>query len=133
MKRVIVRVVIFISCAAGDVLTKLRAVRIGRYQVNAGASFSIGEGMPAVAALLSLLAVSIIAVFAVRAKRTMGVAGSVMMLAGAVCNGAERLLMGHVVDWICMWGLWWNVADVCLCIGGALLLADLLLGSVRDS
>lgn len=65
------------------------------------------------------------------------VAGLSLVLGGAVGNLIDRVLLGHVTDFIQVWfGSWafpsFNVADAAITVGAALLIIDSLFGSGRS-
>ncbi len=64
-------------------------------------------------------------------------AGLSLVLGGAVGNLVDRILLGHVTDFIQVWfGNWafpsFNVADTAITVGAALLIIDSLFGSGRS-
>jgi signal peptidase II len=64
-------------------------------------------------------------------------AGLALVLGGAVGNLVDRILLGHVTDFIQVWfGNWafpsFNIADAGISVGAALLIIDALLLSGRD-
>ncbi|MDJ0911833.1 MAG: signal peptidase II [Woeseiaceae bacterium] len=63
-------------------------------------------------------------------------AGLALVLGGAVGNLVDRILLGHVTDFIQVWfGSWafpsFNVADAAITVGAAFLIIDSLFGSGR--
>ena len=50
--------------------------------------------------------------------------GGVLLLAGATGNFIDRVLWGYVTDWIYM-GIYINIADILLCVGGLLFIISL--------
>jgi signal peptidase II len=64
-------------------------------------------------------------------------AGLAMVLGGAIGNLVDRILLGHVTDFIQVWfGSWafpsFNVADAGISVGAALLIIDALFFSGRE-
>jgi signal peptidase II len=99
---------------------------------NTGASFSIGRGRSSAFTLLALAVVAIL-VASLRGLRSRVMAvGLGLVVGGALGNVTDRVLRAHdgaVVDFIDL--QWWpvfNVADICIFCGTALL----VLGSLRD-
>lgn len=103
---------------------------------NSGASFSFGEGLGPVIALI-VVGVSV-AIF-VMGRKTSSVLGALalgLLLGGAVGNLVDRALRsgdgflgGHVVDFVDL--QWWpvfNVADAAVSVGGVLLVLYLVIG-----
>lgn len=104
---------------------------------NSGASFSFGEGLGPVIALV-VLGVSVGLIVASRSTTSvLGATAIGLVLGGAVGNLLDRAfragdgpLGGRVVDFVDL--QWWpvfNVADAAVTIGGVLLVAFLLFGS----
>ncbi|MGQ0480772.1 MAG: signal peptidase II [Pseudonocardia sp.] len=111
---------------------------------NAGAAFALATGMTW---LLTLIAVGVVAaIFKVAGRlRSTGWAIALgLVLGGALGNLTDRLfrapgpMVGRVVDFISVLepdGLAWpvfNVADMAICVGGALLVVLALLGRELD-
>jgi signal peptidase II len=103
---------------------------------NSGASFSFGQGLGPVIALLVLgVAVAIFLVGRSTSSR-LGAAALGLLLGGALGNLLDRIfregdgfLGGHVVDFVDV--QWWpvfNVADAAVSIGGVLLVLHLVFG-----
>jgi signal peptidase II len=104
---------------------------------NSGASFSFGEGLGPIIALIVLgVAIGLF----VAGRSTTSLVGAVaigLVLGGAVGNLLDRALRegdgflgGHVVDFVDV--QWWpvfNVADAAVSIGGVLLVLYLLFGT----
>ncbi len=97
------------------------------YTRNAGAAFSVGEGMTAVFGLVAV-GVAVAIVRTARSLRSLTWAITLgLLLGGAIGNLGDRVfrspgfLRGHVVDWIQLphWPVF-NLADSAICCGGAL-------------
>ena len=73
-------------------------------------------------AVLALVAVAVTAAFGRIRPRSMGAVGLVLLTAGAVGNGLDRIVRGYVVDFVRVphWPVF-NVADVYVTAGVALL------------
>jgi len=107
-----------------------------RLAFNDGAAFSIGSGYTWVLTIFATLAVLALLWFGPRAKTFTWVAISGMILGGAAGNLIDRLLRepsfanGHVVDFIQIPFNFpiFNIADIFLTVGVALLLLRTLLG-----
>jgi signal peptidase II len=113
------------------------------HQKNPGAAFSFladagGWQRWFFVALSSIVSV-IIAVWLWRIRRdaqTLLSAGLALVLGGAIGNLVDRILLGHVTDFIQVWfGSWafpsFNVADAGISVGAALLIIDALFVSGR--
>jgi len=64
-------------------------------------------------------------------------AGLALVLSGAIGNLVDRIVLGHVTDFIQVWfGNWafpsFNVADAGISVGAALLIIDALFFSGRE-
>ena len=62
-----------------------------------------------------------------------------MIIAGGIGNMIDRVALGYVIDFLdfCafpnLWMWVFNIADVCVCIGGALLVLWLIISMVDDA
>ena len=114
------------------------------HQKNSGAAFSFladagGWQRWFFVALASAVSV-VIAVWLWRirnAGQTVLSAGLALVLGGAIGNLVDRILLGHVTDFIQVWfGNWafpsFNVADAGISVGAALLIMDALFFSGRE-
>lgn len=110
---------------------------------NSGAAFSLATGMTWVLSLVALAVVGVLIWIAPRLRSVGWAIGLGLVLAGALGNLIDRIfrapgpLRGHVVDFLQFGGpLHWfpifNVADSCICVGGALIVLMALLGKDYD-
>lgn len=111
---------------------------------NPGAAFSVATGMTWVLALVAISVVVTLVWFAGRLRSVGWAIGLGLVLAGALGNVIDRLfrapgpLRGHVVDFISVFAPnaevfpVFNVADSCICVGGALIVLLSLLGRDYD-
>ena len=114
------------------------------HQKNQGAAFSFladaGGWQRWFFVALSSIVSAVIAVWLWRIRndgQTMLAAGLALVLGGAVGNLIDRVLLGHVTDFIQVWfGSWafpsFNVADAGISVGAALLIIDALFISGRE-
>ncbi len=114
------------------------------HQKNPGAAFSFLAGAGGwqrwfFAALATGVSVVIIVwIWRIRYDaQTVLSAGLALVLGGAVGNLVDRILLGHVTDFIQVWfGSWafpsFNVADAGISVGAALLIIDALFFSGRE-
>ena len=114
------------------------------HQKNPGAAFSFladagGWQRWFFVALASAVSVVIVVwLWRIRnAGQTVLSAGLAMVLGGAIGNLVDRILLGHVTDFIQVWfGNWafpsFNVADAGISVGAALLIIDSLFFSGRE-
>jgi signal peptidase II len=106
-----------------------------RYTENRDAGFSLLRWLPpdarlAVILITNLLAAPLVLLQWMRRRRLARLAeqlGYAFLLAGALGNLLSRLLMGYVIDFIHLhrWPIF-NVADICLVVGAALLVLTTL-------
>jgi len=114
------------------------------HQKNSGAAFSFladagGWQRWFFVALSSVVSV-VIAVWLWRIRRdgqTLLSSGLALVLGGAIGNLIDRILLGHVTDFIQVWfGSWafpsFNVADAGISVGATLLIIDALFISGRE-
>ena len=101
---------------------------------NTGVSFSFLNGMPATPIILmntACVGLLLYVAAACSGRSFFMRAGFAVTLCGAVCNLTDRLLYGHVIDWMRLplsgvlfkGGLWVNLADIYLCAGLLLIFA----------
>ncbi|MBR4013794.1 MAG: signal peptidase II, partial [Clostridia bacterium] len=61
-----------------------------------------------------------------------------MIIAGGIGNMIDRVALGYVIDFLdfcafpTLWMWVFNVADVCVCVGGGLLVLWLIISMVAD-
>lgn len=108
--------------------------------LNEGAAFSMLQGAsPFFIAVTIVVTIGIIW-FLEKNKRTAGpllLTGLVLVLGGALGNFADRLLLGHVIDFLQFnFGSWtfpiFNVADIGITVGVGFILLDTLLEPRRE-
>ena len=106
---------------------------------NPGAAFGLFGGLPSESRLFAFALVSLIAILAIAAfyhrlapgDRIQSL-GLSLVLAGAAGNFIDRIWRGEVIDFlhVRLWGgyAWpdFNVADICIVLGVAALMTDLL-------
>lgn len=115
------------------------------HQKNSGAAFSFlaqaGGWQRWFFVVLAAGVSAVIAVWLWRIRndgQTVLAAGLAMVLGGAIGNLIDRIVLGHVTDFIQVWfGGWafpsFNVADAGISVGAALLIIDALFISGKDS
>lgn len=111
---------------------------------NPGAAFSLATGMTWILDIVALGVVIAIVWLARRLRSTGWAIGLGLVLAGAFGNLVDRIFrapspfQGHVVDFISAFApdgrrfAVFNVADSCICVGGALIVLMSLLGRDYD-
>jgi signal peptidase II len=111
---------------------------------NPGAAFSMATGMTWILSLIAVAVVVALVVVAPRLRSTGWAIGLGLVLAGALGNLLDRIfrspgpLQGHVVDFVSVFGPYgqyfavFNVADSCICVGGALIVLMAILGRDYD-
>ena len=111
---------------------------------NPGAAFSMATGMTWVLSLIAVAVVVALIVVAPKLRSTGWAIGLGLVLAGALGNLLDRIfrspgvLRGHVVDFVSVFGPYgkyfavFNVADSCICVGGALIVLMAILGRDYD-
>ncbi|HJP77156.1 MAG TPA: signal peptidase II [Pseudonocardiaceae bacterium] len=111
---------------------------------NSGAAFSMATGMTWVLTLIAIAVVVALVIVAPRLRSTGWAIGLGLVLAGALGNLLDRIfrspgpLRGHVVDFVSVFGPYakyfavFNVADSCICVGGALIVLMAILGRDYD-
>lgn len=111
---------------------------------NPGAAFSMATGMTWILSLIAVAVVVALVVVAPKLRSTGWAIGLGLVLAGALGNLLDRIfrspgvLRGHVVDFISVFGPYaqyfavFNIADSCICVGGALIVLMAILGRDYD-
>ena len=117
------RLKLFILFVASDQILKLLAVKFFHPAFNSGIAFGIGKNVPVIitAVVFLILALSIY-------KNKSGF-GEMILLAGGAGNILDRLIYGKIVDWIKFGSLWFNLADVYIVGGIAVIIVDALIRS----
>jgi signal peptidase II len=106
---------------------------------NEGVSYSLFATYSQwVLILLSLVLCGLLFVWLVRAKRSLQAACFGLIIGGALGNVLDRVMHGAVVDFLHFhWGSWswyiFNIADVAIVAGVALLLYDSLKGEAAEN
>jgi signal peptidase II len=85
---------------------------------NRGISFSLLENHAFFSLLAMLAAIGLLGALCAKNGRIRSTPGLPFLWAGAAGNLTDRLLYGHVVDWIYIFKGYVNLADVWLCLGG---------------
>lgn len=114
------------------------------HQKNSGAAFSFladaGGWQRWFFVVLATVVSAVIAVWLWRIRndgQTILSAGLALVLGGAVGNLVDRILLGHVTDFVQVWfGTWafpsFNVADAGISVGAAFLIIDAIFFSGRE-
>ena len=118
-----VRLRLFILLVISDQILKLLAAKFLQPAFNSGIVFGVGKNVP----VILILTVSLVLVLSVYKSKS-GF-GEVLLLAGGAGNILDRLIYGKVVDWIKLWSLWFNLADVYIVGGIAVIIVDALIRS----
>lgn len=114
------RLKLFILLVASDQILKLLAVNFFHPALNSGVAFGIGENIPIISIIIVYLT---LALMVIKSKSGFG---EMLLLAGGAGNILDRLIYGKIVDWIRFGNLWFNLADVYLVGGIALIIRDII-------
>ena len=101
--------------------------------LNTGAAFGLLRGFGPFLAVLAVLTAAVLLVYGTKSERPPLVTGALgLMLGGTLSNLADRLLRGHVYDFIDLrvWPVF-NLADCALTVGAALLILTVLFPQKR--
>jgi signal peptidase II len=128
--KIIFRALLFLAALAGDRATKIWALSsLGpalsnggpffgiALHLNPGLSFSLLAKAPEAASIMAAGALILFGYLCFRFRRLASSPGTALLWAGALGNLIDRLLYGHVVDWICLFNGYINLADIWLCLG----------------
>lgn len=113
-------IVIVILCFIAEHVTRIALSSFIELSYNTGAAFGIFGEVPGFTLLLSGSACLIIfCVLIFISLKTLERVGLSIMLGGALSNLLERILLGHVIDWIPLpfIDLNFNIADVEISLG----------------
>nr|MDD6335256.1 signal peptidase II [bacterium] len=100
---------------------------------NTGAAFSLLEGFRLGFVVITVVSIGLILVLLLHPTyrvRGLGRVGLILVLAGAIGNFIDRLFYGYVVDFFdvaFMNFAIFNVADICITVGGALFVLGMLM------
>ncbi|MDR3164546.1 MAG: signal peptidase II [Synergistaceae bacterium] len=92
---------------------------------NSGISFSLMSNLPTISAFTGLLGVVFLGYFCIKIALLRNLYGTIFLWAGVIGNFTDRLLRGHVIDWIYI-GIYLNLADVWLCLGCSMLFVKII-------
>lgn len=111
------------------------------YVENEGAAFGMFSEHRWVFMVISTVAILALLVYLWKFRPDSALACTAisMIIAGGIGNMIDRVLLGYVVDFFdfCafpeIWPWVFNFADVCVCVGGALLMLWLIVSAVREA
>ncbi|MBU4241864.1 MAG: signal peptidase II [Nanoarchaeota archaeon] len=97
-----------------------------KFVTNTGAAFSLFQGFNLVLVLISLIVIVYLFLQLRKEKNQIRVWSFIFIIAGALGNLIDRVIFGHVRDFILVW-IWptFNLADSFITIGALLLLYSL--------
>lgn len=148
-------IIIMVALVTVDQVTKIMAVRLlgpgGSVEVipgvfrftyveNRGAAFGMLSEKRWVFMILSMVAIVALLIYLwkFRPDSTLACMAISMIIAGGVGNMLDRVYLGYVIDFLdfcafpTLWMWVFNVADVCVCVGGGLLMLWLVISMVAD-
>ena len=149
-------IIIIVSLVTLDQVTKAMAVSLlGKggsvevipgifrftYVENRGAAFGMLSDNRWVFMILSTVAIiaMIIYLWKLRPDSVLACMAISMIIAGGIGNMLDRIYLGYVIDFFdfcafpTLWMWVFNVADVCVCVGGGLLMLWLVISMIADS
>ena len=126
---------------AGESVDVIAGVFRFTYVENRGAAFGMLSEHRWVFMILSTLAIVALFIYLwkFRPDSELGCMALSMIIAGGIGNMLDRCYLGYVVDFLdfCafpeIWMWVFNVADVCVCVGGGLMVLWLILSMVVDA
>lgn len=148
-------IIVIVALVAVDQVTKLMAVNLltpgtsvdvisgvfrFTYVENRGAAFGMFSDHRWVFMILSTVAIVALLIYLwkFRPDSTLACMAISMIIAGGIGNMIDRVALGYVIDFLdfCafpeLWMWVFNVADVCVCVGGGLLVLWLILSIIAD-
>lgn len=110
------------------------------YVKNTGAAWSILEGKQMFLVIISVLEIILLVYFMLKFKKkneTIAKWSIVLMIAGAIGNLIDRMMLGYVRDFVSTYPFGYafpvfNIADVCLTVGVILLAIYILIEDSKD-
>ena len=111
------------------------------YVENKGAAFGMLSDSRWIFMVTSVIAILALLVYLwkFRPDSILACTAISMIIAGGIGNMIDRVALGYVIDFLdfCafpnLWMWVFNIADVCVCIGGALLVLWLIISMVDDA
>ena len=148
-------IIIIVALTVMDQVTKLMAANLltdGKsfdvisgvlrftYVENRGAAFGMFSEHRWVFMTLSVVAIVALLIYLwkFRTDSKLACLAMSMIIAGGIGNMIDRVVLGYVIDFLdfCafpkIWPWVFNVADVCVCVGGGLLVLWLILSIISD-
>ena len=148
-------IIVIVALVAVDQVTKLMAVHLltpgnsvdvipgvfrFTYVENRGAAFGMFSEHRWVFMVLSTVAIVALLIYLwkFRPDSTLACMAISMIIAGGIGNMIDRIVLGYVIDFLdfCafpeLWMWVFNVADVCVCVGGGLLVLWLIMSIISD-
>lgn len=118
------------------VKTALPGVLSWAYTLNRGAAFSLLSGRSILLIALTLLLLVLLTLYLLRHPENPSLerAGLWLIIGGGLGNLWDRLLYGSVIDFIRLDFVnfaVFNVADICICIGAALVVLSVVISETR--
>ena len=98
---------------------------------NEGISFSLMKNFPHAGLAAAILGMGVLAFLCAKIAPVRKSFGVIFLWAGAAGNLTDRLLYGHVIDWIYI-GWYINLADMWLVIGGLVFFAEVIRARKQD-
>lgn len=130
----LVKVIVRANITPGDVIGVAPGVDLV-HTTNTGIAFSLFSGSTGVIAILTLVAIAVIALVLVAyaGEHPLVPIGGGLLLGGAIGNLIDRATRGGVTDYIAIGG-WppFNVADIGVTVGAILLVIALFLAAGDD-
>ncbi|MBQ8817758.1 MAG: signal peptidase II [Clostridia bacterium] len=110
------------------------------YVENRGAAFGMFSEHRWVFMVISVVAILALLIYLwkFRPDSALACAAMSMIIAGGIGNMIDRVALGYVIDFLdfcafpTLWMWVFNVADVCVCVGGGLLVLWLIISMVAD-
>jgi len=119
------------SCVLNETIPFISGVLDITYIHNYGAAFSILQNKQTFLILFTSIAMVVITAYVIKQKSTLlyaEIAALAFIVGGGIGNLLNRVMYGYVVDFLNIYLLpVFNVADMSVCIGSALLLYSVLI------
>ena len=121
----------------GETLPVFRGVLDFTYVQNRGAAFSLFQNSQLITVILPVITMVAGVIFLLhlrKKKEKLAELGVLLIISGGIGNLIDRTVMGFVTDMISVGGFpVFNVADICVTVGCAVLILWVIIGDRKDA
>lgn len=120
----------------GETLPVFRGVLDFTYVQNRGAAFSLFQNSQLITVILPVITMiaGVLFLLHLRKKEKLAELGVLLIMSGGIGNLIDRTVMGFVTDMISVGSFpVFNVADICVTVGCAVLILWVIIGDRKDA